>query len=58
MYLRGKPVGLGEVKAGLIDVDGNDARCTIRFGQRTGKKANCTYAEDEHALARFEVCPS
>jgi hypothetical protein len=29
MYLRCEPVGLGEVEAGLIDVDCNDTRCTI-----------------------------
>jgi hypothetical protein len=40
MDLRGEPVCLGKVKACLIDIDGNNVRCTIRFGQRTGEKAD------------------
>ena len=46
MNLGGEPICLGEVKACLIDIDGNDVRCAIRFGQRTSEKANRAHAKD------------
>lgn len=55
MDLRSEAVGLGKVKAGLVDVGGNDTRCAVRLCEGTGEKADCTDAKDEDALARCEV---
>lgn len=45
----------GEVEAGLIDVDGDDAGGTSGFGDGTGKDADRTDTEDEDSLSGLKI---
>lgn len=58
MHLTGEPVLFGEIETGLVDIDGDDARSAVGFGQCAGEEPYGAYAEDEGGLTLLEICAS